>query len=156
LKCAAELEIAQQDDGADRHHREREKERVQPRHHFREISAEGDGCDRDRGGKPHRCRDPPGKKSERRMVDHPKKMIFAARPRQGRTQLRIRKRAAERANSARDPDGHDGETGRHAGHLKSETGENAGAHHVGDDNAGGREGRNCMHLPRARTHAAMM
>jgi hypothetical protein len=39
--------------------------------------------------------------------------------------------------------------------LKSETGENAGAHHVRDDDASSGEGGNPLHLSSARTHAAM-
>ena len=76
------------------------------------------------------------------MIDFAEKIIFAARARQGRSQLRIRERAAERAEPAHSPNRHDGEPSRQIADLKPEAGENAGADHVRDDDARRRQRRN--------------
>ena len=92
------------------------------------------------------------------MIDFPEKIIFAARARQRRSQLRIRERAAERAEPAHRPDRHDREPRRQIAHLKPETGENARADHVRHDDARRRQRRNGLGLVQygIRTHPAMM
>ena len=88
------------------------------------------------------------------MINLTQEMILAAGARKRRAQLRIGERTAKRANAADRPERHDGETRRQISDLKTQAGEDARAHHVGDHDAGRGEERDRSRTlrRRARTH----
>src|SRR5438477_12326789 len=74
-----------------------------------------------------------GHEADRGMVNLGKKMIFATGTWKRGTELAVTKRAAKRSNSADDPEHDQRETGLNVGDLKPETGEDAGADDVCND-----------------------
>ncbi len=90
------------------------------------------------------------------MEDLRQEMILAAGPRQRRRELGISERAAQRTDTAEQPEHHDGETRRQPADLKSQAGEDAGPNHVRDDEARRRDPRDGPRagLRRFRYHPA--
>ena len=69
------------------------------------------------------------------MINLSEEMIFTARTRKRRPQFSVGERAAKRTDTADCPSA-DNETCRQFAHLETKAGEDAGAHHVGDHDAG--------------------
>lgn len=88
------------------------------------------------------------------MIDRAQEIIFAAGARQSGSEFRIRERAAQRTNAPGDPQREDRKPRGQTRYLKSEARENAGADHVGDDDAGRGEGRNSMFAFHDTGHSA--
>ena len=145
LKGAAHLHVAQQDERADPDDEEREYQRIGSGPHSGEVRAEGHRRDGHRRGEADRGRNPAREEADRGMINHAEKMVFASGTGKGRAKFRIGKRAAQGAHAADEPERHDDESGVQPADLEPEAGENAGAPHIGDDDAGGREQRDGFH-----------
>ncbi len=109
--------------------------------HPGEVGREGHG----RGGhgrrEPHGQGHPPGEEPHGGMVDDGEVVVLPAGARQGGAQFSVAQGAAEGSRTADHPQGHEGKRGMEGRDLKSEAGEDPRPHHVGDDDASGRESR---------------
>src|SRR5262249_45626442 len=91
----------------------------------------------DRRGESDRGRDPSGKKSDRRVIDLRKVVVFAAGARKDRSDFSVGERAAKRGDAADDPEQQDARSGVKSENLEAEASEDSGSDHVGDDDGDG-------------------
>ena len=102
-------------------------------HHRPEIDAERHGGERDRRRKSDGRRQPARHEAECRMIDAAQEIVFPARARKHQGELGIGDRPAHRHDSADGPQHQQREAGGDVLDLEPEAGEDADAHHVGND-----------------------
>ena len=114
-------------------YREAEQERRRTGQDRLRVLPERHGRERHRRGEPDSDREPARQKPDCGAVHAREKTVLAAGARKHRGELGVADRPAERDNAADEPQQKQREAGRDARHLKSETGEDADADHVGHD-----------------------
>ena len=99
-------------------------------HDTGQIFSESHRRDRHGRSEPDCGRDPAGEETDGRVEDRAEEIVLASRAGERCAKLGVGEGAAERADSAHEPERHDREARGQIANLKSEAGEDAGADHV--------------------------